>query len=1149
MKVKYLLLSLLACAGFAVTSCTEEDPIFGGDELALKVEPSIISVGKDGGSKTIDINAGIEWKAEPKDSWITVSPSSGSGEGRVTVTVAKNDTENARQTTVAVTAGTAKMNITVKQDAGGIVYGTAEHPYPASKIYEYVAGLDADVPTEEFYIEGIIAKIDEPFGAQYGNATFFITDDGKKADKMFEVFRTWYFNGAKWKEGDKQISLGDKVVVFGKCVNYKGNTPETVQDSKAGYAATLISLEAGTMPVLEMAEKSKAISAGDTTAEFDLTVKNLTAKWTVTPKETYAWVKDYTKEGTASGKITITVDANTADDAREAKFTVASDGAQSLEFTLTQNGNVVPATIAELKATVPATVQSFNDAVVYEAKLTGATVTYVNGKTAYIEDETGAICYYASNAITDVAAGDLITGKITGKAYWRYGTLQVSELGTDFTKGTGTVTEKAMTLTELLADYDVNLARRVKISGITVNTGASGYGKTAVITQGDKELNVYIQADGVELKENAEGDLIAYPGRYKEANQLLLWDNAWFEQTGGPVEVPEVYLNEFDCQNKKIEIYNATDAEVDMTGWVILKNDGEEGAKDTFEIPAALAKVPAKGFAVFTCKQSDAANGPLFGLSGTKGFKIALMLGTAVVDVVDNLTQITEIPDGKSWGRETDGAENFVLFDTPTIGESNGKPAPPPAPKNIAEILAAIPTSATGSSSAAEFDVDFENPVVVSYMNGKNIYIEDDTAAILLYIDNPGLAPGVTVKGKFHVKGYWYNGIPELVDFSYTEQPTFGQAAVPLTEVTIAELLADYNKYLLRKCKISDVTVTGGISDGDRNGEIAQGDNKIAVYAQINNGGLVLTEGNQGHLVCIPGLYKENKQVYFWQNDWFIKTSSDPTITVSDITNVPAAGVTGATTTVTFADAEGWTASVTPDGTVVTAASIDGSTITYTVAENTAAEAREGKITVALKKDGQTDITKDIKVSQKAAETALDPNKTYYKKVTAAPDDWSGKYLLVVDKNDINKAFKGFSSTSTVYGEGADVTINSSAIESDETTDAYQIVIAKATVTDGAYTIKFGDNFFVWTSGNSLNKADSESANSNWNITFVTDHAVIRNAADSARNLQWNASSPRFACYGNDNQTVIQLYKLDAAETGDNGSGIPDYDPITGFTW
>lgn len=1147
MKVKYLLLSLLACAGFAATSCTEEDPIFGGDEVSLKVDPSIILVGKDGGSKTIDINAAVEWKAEPKDSWITISSSSGSGPVQVTVTVAKNDDENARQSTVVVTAGPAKMNITVKQDAGGVVYGTAEHPYPASKALAYVSTLSDGEKTDDIYITGIISKIDEPFGTQYGNATFYITDDGKETKPQFEVYRALYIGNKKYdNEADKNISVGDKVVICGKCVNYKGNTAETSQGE-----AYVVSIEEGTMPVLELAEKSKAISAGDTSAEFDLSVKNLTAKWTVTPAEAYAWVKDYTKEGTESGKITITVDANTADDAREAKFTVASEGAQSLEFVLTQGGNVLPATIAEIKAGVAADVQAYADAVNFEANLKdGAIVTYVNGKTAYIEDATGAVCYYGSANITDVKAGDKISGKITGKAYWRYGTLQIDGLGTECTKGEATVTETEITLADLLEKYDENMARRVVIKGITVKTGASGYGKTAVITQGDKELNVYIQKDGVELTTDAEGDLIAYPGRYKEANQLLLWDNAWFSQTGGPVEVPEMYLNEFDCQNKKIEIYNATSAEVDMTGWKLIKDDGQED-KDIFVIPAALAKVPAKGFAVFTCKQADAANGPLFGLSGTKGFKIALMYDDKnQVDVVDNLTTIVTIEDGKSWGRETDGAENFVIFDTPTIGESNGTVPPPPAPKTIAELIAAIPDTATGSSSAATISVDFTDPATVTYVNGKNAYIEDATGAVILYMENHGLQAGVTIKGKLDVTAYWYQGMPELISYTASQETVTGTGEIPLTTVTIAELVANYDKYLVHRVKLEGVKVTGGLKDSDRDGEVQQGDAKIAVRAQLSSG-LELTEGDEGNLICIPALYNSNKQVYYWDNSWWESTATEvpPTISVSDITNVPAEGVTDATTTVTFANNEGWTASVTPDGTVVTAASIDGTTIKYTVAANTATEARDGKITVALKKDGQADITKDIKVSQKAAEAALDPDKTYYKKVTAAPDDWSGKYLLVVDKNDINKAFKGFSSTSNVYGEGADVAINSSAIESNETTDAYQIVIAKATVTDGAYTIKFGDNFFVWTSGNSLNKADSESANSNWNITYETDHAVIRNAADSVRNLQWNASSPRFACYGNDNQTVIQLYKLDAAETGDSGSGIPDYDPITGFTW
>lgn len=219
------------------------------------------------------------------------------------------------------------------------------------------------------------------------------------------------------------------------------------------------------------------------------------------------------------------------------------------------------------------------------------------------------------------------------------------------------------------------------------------------------------------------------------------------------------------------------------------------------------------------------------------------------------------------FNKATAGAKVFIK----DIVLTEVKPA---APANIKEIIAAIPETATGNNTAVEFDVDLAQPVTVSYMNGKNIYVEDATAAILLFMENPGLAPGVTIKGKFHVKGYWYNGIPELVSLDFLATPELGQADVPLTKVTIAELLANYDKYLLRKCKISGVTVTDGIADGegngDRNGEVAQGDNKIAVYAQLKNQGLLLTAGDYGDLVCIPGMYKENKQVYFWQNDWFI---------------------------------------------------------------------------------------------------------------------------------------------------------------------------------------------------------------------------------------------------------------------------------------
>lgn len=154
----------------------------------------------------------------------------------------------------------------------------------------------------------------------------------------------------------------------------------------------------------------------------------------------------------------------------------------------------------------------------------------------------------------------------------------------------------------------------------------------------------------------------------------------------------------------------------------------------------------------------------------------------------------------------------------------------------------------------------------------------------------------------------------------------------------------------------------------------------------------------------------------------------------------------------------------------------------------------------------------------------LTGNEKYYEKVTEAPVDWTGKYLLVCDTK--GKAFSAFSTTSTIYGLGGDVDVADSKIVSTATTDAYQIVVSKATVTDGAYVIKFGDKFFNWSSGNSLNGVDAESVNANWKLSVDSGNTVITNAKDETRTLRWNSSSPRFACYTS-GQTAVQLYKLE----------------------
>ena len=136
------------------------------------------------------------------------------------------------------------------------------------------------------------------------------------------------------------------------------------------------------------------------------------------------------------------------------------------------------------------------------------------------------------------------------------------------------------------------------------------------------------------------------------------------------------------------------------------------------------------------------------------------------------------------------------------------------------------------------------------------------------------------------------------------------------------------------------------------NSQIAVGDN-VVIYGgelTIYNNSVYETKSNSGSY-----LYSLNG----------VTTETVPTITTTDITGVSAEGVTGATTTVTFADNDGWTASVTPDGSIVTAASISGNTITYSVAENTD-DARTGTITVALSKTGRTDALATINVGQQA---------------------------------------------------------------------------------------------------------------------------------------------------------------------------------------
>ena len=116
--------------------------------------------------------------------------------------------------------------------------GTQADPFNAAGANKYIASLAADTESSnDIYIKGKIVKFanNGEFNAQYGNASFYISEDGKESSEQFYVFRTLYLGNVKYTEGT-QPKVGDEVVICGKVVNYKGNTPETVANKSYIYS-------------------------------------------------------------------------------------------------------------------------------------------------------------------------------------------------------------------------------------------------------------------------------------------------------------------------------------------------------------------------------------------------------------------------------------------------------------------------------------------------------------------------------------------------------------------------------------------------------------------------------------------------------------------------------------------------------------------------------------------------------------------------------------------------------------------------------------------------------------------------------------------------------------------------------------------------
>ena len=118
---------------------------------------------------------------------------------------------------------TYKLTVNAAPDPSVDITNTPETAYTVAKANDLITagqGLDTKV-----YVIGTITKIKE-VSTSYGNATYWIGDGTEYSANDLEIYRGYYLEGENFTAED-QIKVGDKVIVYGKLVDYKGTKEMT----------------------------------------------------------------------------------------------------------------------------------------------------------------------------------------------------------------------------------------------------------------------------------------------------------------------------------------------------------------------------------------------------------------------------------------------------------------------------------------------------------------------------------------------------------------------------------------------------------------------------------------------------------------------------------------------------------------------------------------------------------------------------------------------------------------------------------------------------------------------------------------------------------------------------------------------------------
>ena len=418
---------------------------------------------------------------------------------------------------------------------------------------------------------------------------------------------------------------------------------------------------------------------------------------------------------------------------------------------------------------------------------------------------------------------------------------------------------------------------------------------------------------------------------------------------------------------------------------------------------------------------------------------------------------------------------------------------------------------------------------VVTFIDGRNIYVQDASAGIDLYLNNNTVPSNLALGDEVQAYGKraTFKGLAELSDINGNDSTVFKVVStgnnLPVAVKTIAEINADATgNNMLQSTRVKIVDARVGEIKNNGNTYVSQNQDSLNIYKMPVVQGLA--EGDSVTVIGVLGCYNTVQLRVASAED---VTFTHPQLqTVATPTFTPEGGDFTEEISVTIACAtEGATIYYTLDGSdPVTPNGIMGTEYTDPIVLNDTTMVKAVAIKQGMEDSQIAEAVYNINILPPAQETV-------YKLITHTNALINGdKYIIVGMKND-----------SVYVAMGKQANNNRPAVDVMPVGDSITVIPANQAGMDAVYEFTLGQEDGKWTlydavydgylyaassSVNQLKTQAQNNANGQWAIEFDANGvATIKAQGTNTRNwMRYNSSNNIFSCYGS-GQLDVYLYK------------------------